>query len=75
MGGGEYPLLWGPALALNPSAEREVVWVVVVVWCGAYYLLAHWTMFGGWVAFLPFYILDHFRMIFFQVFSVLRCLA
>ena len=47
MGGGEYPLLWGPALALNPSAEREVVWVVVVVVVGGrIYLFALWTMLG-----------------------------
>ena len=50
MGGGEYPLLWGPALALNPSAEREVVWVGG--WWGgggdggAYYLFTPWTMLG-----------------------------
>ena len=54
MGGGEYPLLWGPALALNPSAEREVVWVgggVVVVVVGGV---------------LPFYTLDHVGTIFFK---------
>ena len=58
-GGGGYPLLWGPALALNPSAEREVVWVGVVVgWCGV-----------GWcgvVGVLPFCTLDHVGTIFFK---------